>query len=402
MALLNADITLLIAEQMDVASIRSLMLPCRANYALLKAYEQSIAKAQISRLIADRALRPLTRPILRSANPDGPLLQPLTYNAVQELEYRAATIERLLVPGHPFFTPVLHIGLHARLTRTQTARLVDRVRHTCQLVDRMADCGAYFRHTDPPPRPTNWDTDPDDADWDALEDAPTHLARQAFLAGLCALDVACLELLVVCVGTAYLGGAVVARPAVDDVAAQVLGVQEVYLQRGSVALEVFLPEEDEEEEEEEGQQGQDGEEEGANSDDAAAAAAAQAEAEAAAEAAAARTARLRAMLDRLLGQVMGRMWAWGSGLDGVLQPLRHCLWEAFPEEEVMEEIVRVAEEEQQVEAVEGEEIGGEGKGEGGVADGDADGEVGDGWMFQIDVWDDDDDDGVGDGGLDPR
>ncbi|KAG7292180.1 hypothetical protein NEMBOFW57_002215 [Staphylotrichum longicolle] len=293
MALLNADITLLIAEQMDAASIRSLMLTCRANYALLKAYEQSIAKAQISRLIADPALRPLTRPILRSANPDGPLLQPLTYGAVQELEYRAATIDRLLVPGHPFFTPVLHISLHARLTRTQTARLVDRLRRACQLVDRMADCGAYFRHTDPPQRPV--DSDPD-ADWDGLEDAPTHLARQAFLAGLCALDVACLELLVVCVGTAYLGGGggVGALPAaVDDVAAQVLGVQEVYLQRGSVALEVFLPDEEEDEDDEEGQEG---EEESADADDAAAAAAA-----AQAEAAFARTARLRAMLDRLLG-----------------------------------------------------------------------------------------------------
>lgn len=93
------------------------------------------------------------------------------------------------------------------------------------------------------------------------------------------------------------------------------------------------------------------------------------------------------MLDRLLGQVMGRMWAWGSGLDGVLQPLRHCLWEGFPEEEVMEEIVRVAEEEEQVEALEGEEMGGENKGEEEEegADGDADGEVRDGWMFQIDV-----------------
>ncbi|KAK4240653.1 hypothetical protein C8A03DRAFT_31250 [Achaetomium macrosporum] len=55
MSFLPPELLLLIVEKLDVPDIVALMFTCRANYGLIKAYEQSIVKARFCRLESSHA-----------------------------------------------------------------------------------------------------------------------------------------------------------------------------------------------------------------------------------------------------------------------------------------------------------------------------------------------------------
>src|SRR5690349_10639139 len=72
MALINYDVTLLIAEHLDMDSMVSLMATCRTNYQLIRGHERSIVKAKIAKLAHDPMLRPPLGALLSSSAPRQP------------------------------------------------------------------------------------------------------------------------------------------------------------------------------------------------------------------------------------------------------------------------------------------------------------------------------------------
>jgi hypothetical protein len=98
MALINPDTTLLIAEELPLRDLRSLMLTSRAHNELIRTYEHSIAKARISRIISLPAFRPLSTPVLSTKSFPHAVLQPATFAVVEELEHRARCAAELVQP----------------------------------------------------------------------------------------------------------------------------------------------------------------------------------------------------------------------------------------------------------------------------------------------------------------
>jgi hypothetical protein len=205
MALINPDTTLLIAEQLPLRDLRSLMLTSRAHNALIRKYEHSIAKARISRMFSLPALCPLSTPILSSKGFPRAVLEPATFAVVEELEYRARCADELVQPAVDsaivvidFLEPLSRIPVFHGLTAPQRARLIARIKDTLTLVDRIADCEAVVRQADmakPMYRPV--------PDHPGLLAHQISCARQDMIRGLSPLDLAFLELLRTLAASAY-------------------------------------------------------------------------------------------------------------------------------------------------------------------------------------------------------
>jgi hypothetical protein len=92
MALINPKITLLIAEELGAFDINALMLTCKANHAILKTYEKSVAKAMMRRMdLADI----LTTPVVNLYDPAS-IFDLASFELVAELERRAQGAENLI------------------------------------------------------------------------------------------------------------------------------------------------------------------------------------------------------------------------------------------------------------------------------------------------------------------
>jgi hypothetical protein len=194
MASINPDVMLLVTEEMSLEDIRSLMLTSKSNNALIKTYEQSIAKARICRMIHDRELRPLSSPVLSLKSKDRRILGPTNFDVVEELELRASLIEKLFDPKNETsrrFVKYIYRRPHlVDLSPHQVDRLELRLRDTCTVLDRIADCAATIRR--------EFELEPKlpfpDFGEEHLERV-IHRARQNLIAALGPLDVAFVYLL---------------------------------------------------------------------------------------------------------------------------------------------------------------------------------------------------------------
>jgi hypothetical protein len=92
MALINPKITLLIAEELGASDISALMLTCKANHAILKTYETSVAKAIMRRMDLAAVL---ATPVLDLYDPTR-IFERASFELVAELERRAQGAETLI------------------------------------------------------------------------------------------------------------------------------------------------------------------------------------------------------------------------------------------------------------------------------------------------------------------
>lgn len=98
MSILTPETVLLITEELQLRDIRALMNTSRSNRKLIKSYEQSIAKARISRLILVPQFQPLDRPVSSSLDVNRTILGPTNFEVVREVERRTAMFCKILNP----------------------------------------------------------------------------------------------------------------------------------------------------------------------------------------------------------------------------------------------------------------------------------------------------------------
>ncbi|KAK4103168.1 hypothetical protein N658DRAFT_303034 [Parathielavia hyrcaniae] len=195
MASLNHDLILLIAEVLPLKDLRSLMATSRDHYTLIKAYERSIAKTRISRLMPLAAFCPLSSPIRSTKDFPRPLLAPATFDAVEELEHRARCADDLLCVGSQFLDAIPLLTPFHGLTPRQMDRLVARIRGTLTIVDYIADREAAVRKANlAKPFPLIRGDDPR-LDSAATLAAYIHAARLQVIRKLSRLDLAFLFLI---------------------------------------------------------------------------------------------------------------------------------------------------------------------------------------------------------------
>ncbi|KAK4131650.1 hypothetical protein BT67DRAFT_444452 [Trichocladium antarcticum] len=185
MALLTYDLTVLIAESVDMDSMAAFMLSSKTNYQLIRGHERSIVKAKIAKMAHghDPTLRTPRGALLSSAPPRPPgldraALEPGSFAVARELESRARQTNRLC--GPPLVDAVRGLPLFQHLPPRHMERLIGGLRDACAVADRIADCAAVAHHTD-----------------------DVHLARQQHIRSLSPLRLAFLALLASLVGTQY-------------------------------------------------------------------------------------------------------------------------------------------------------------------------------------------------------
>jgi hypothetical protein len=201
MAFLNYDVAVLLAEHVDMDSMASLMLSSKANYQLIRGYEQSIVKARIAKTVRDPMLRPPLGTLLSSAAPSQPgvgrkVLEPVSFAVAKELESRQHQINTLFGSGsptspcgRPLIEAVNKLAPFQNLPPNQMERLTDGLKDACAVADRIADCAALV-HLDQKPETSS------------LNDA-VHLARQRYIRSLPPIRLAFLTLLASLVGMEY-------------------------------------------------------------------------------------------------------------------------------------------------------------------------------------------------------
>ncbi|KAK4035150.1 hypothetical protein C8A01DRAFT_18123 [Parachaetomium inaequale] len=145
-------------------------------------------------MIDDHELRPLTRPVLSSKNESRPVLGPTNFDLVEELELRASSVEKIFDRQNKMSRRLLDsIGAYNNfqsLTPQQADRLISRLKDTCTLLDRIADCAATIRRgfeLEPTP--------PFPGFGEVHLQRVIHRAHQRLIASLGPLDLALFELL---------------------------------------------------------------------------------------------------------------------------------------------------------------------------------------------------------------
>ncbi|KAL2019485.1 hypothetical protein VTK56DRAFT_9601 [Thermocarpiscus australiensis] len=244
MAIINCDITVLIAERVDMDSMLPLMLTCKANYQLVKNHRRSIVKARIANTIHDPLLRPPFGTLLSSLVLDRrahtrKVLKPLNSLAVaKEVELRARQIDSLFGPksagpcGQPLIKAISQLVHFHDLPPNQMERLVDGFRDACMVADRIADCAAAVQLK------KSFGIDRFSHRGYMIE-YQVHLDRQEFIRSLSPLRLAFLALLASLAGMSYARS----LPCLDSDPFQwerVIAFKEAFLRHGTVVLYALL------------------------------------------------------------------------------------------------------------------------------------------------------------------
>ena len=235
MALNSPEITILIAEELEVDDIRSLMLTSKTNNAIIRRYQRSIAKSRICRMIFDAQLRPLFRPVLSSKTKNRQILEATTFDVVKELELRAASVQTIFDHrdglSWSFLDPISIMFDFQDLTPQQIERLISKLKDTCAITDRISDCAATVRRT--------FQLDPKSPFPEVSEELlkrAIHRARQDLIAALGPLDLALLDLLSVLALLAYGRRFSPIDTITPALRSHFKGFKEVVLQNGTMAV----------------------------------------------------------------------------------------------------------------------------------------------------------------------
>ncbi|KAK4156585.1 hypothetical protein C8A00DRAFT_30550 [Chaetomidium leptoderma] len=207
MALINCDITVLIAEHVDMNSMAPFMLSSKANYQLIRGHERSIVKAKIAKMVHDPMLRPplgalLSSSALRQPGLDRKVLEPVSFAVAKELESREGRINSLFSSkstspcGQPLMEAINRLAIFQDLPPNHMERLIDGFKDACRVADRIADCAAVV-HLEPKPETGGLR----DEGW-AVEHE-VHLARQRYIRSLPPIRLAFLTLLASLTGMEY-------------------------------------------------------------------------------------------------------------------------------------------------------------------------------------------------------
>jgi hypothetical protein len=204
MALISYDVTLLIAEHVDMESLLPFMLSCKANYQLIRGHERSIVKAKIANKAHDPTLLSplgalLSSPAPRQAGLSRNILEPVSFAVAKELESRERQINRLFSssPPSPCGQPLMHairqLPLFQNLPPHQMDRLIDGFKDACTVADHIADCAALLHPQQQPPK--------QQPKWAAEHEI--HLTRQSHIHALPPIRLAFLTLLTSLLGMEY-------------------------------------------------------------------------------------------------------------------------------------------------------------------------------------------------------
>ncbi|KAL2147485.1 hypothetical protein VTI28DRAFT_8740 [Corynascus sepedonium] len=259
MAVINYDITMLIAEHADMESLLALMLSSKTNYLLVKSYERSITKAKMAQLLRDPLLMPPLGVVLSSSSTlrgsriSREILGPFDFAVAQELETRERRISSLFsgsssASSNPcglsslLVDAIGQLALFKDLPPDQTERLLDGLRDACRVSDRIADCAALVHlqeHSESGSSKKGTASR-------AVERNRVHLARQQYIRSLSPIRLAFLTFLASLAGMQYHHNAQQQQALVqeddDDPFRweRVTAFKEAFLRHGTVVLWTLL------------------------------------------------------------------------------------------------------------------------------------------------------------------
>ncbi|KAK4044158.1 hypothetical protein C8A01DRAFT_31760 [Parachaetomium inaequale] len=245
MAFMNYDVTLLLAEHIDMDSMASFMLSSKANYRLIRGYEQSIVKAKIAKIVHDPMLMPPLGSLLSSAAPgqsgfDRMVLEPVSFAVAKELESRQHQINTLFSSGSPnpcsrpeLMETINRLALFQNLPPNQMERLTDGLKDACAVADRIADCAAFV-HLKQKPKTGCLKEGRRSVEHEA------HLARQRYIRSLPPIRLAFLTLLASLVGMEYASQRLQSADSDPFWSERVTSVKETFLRHGTVVICALL------------------------------------------------------------------------------------------------------------------------------------------------------------------
>ncbi|KAK0730724.1 hypothetical protein B0H67DRAFT_477354 [Lasiosphaeris hirsuta] len=240
MAILNSDITLLVAEQTDdLESLSALMRTQRNTHSLIANNERSIVKAKLASFGPELPLPPLGT-ILSSADHEREQLPPYSFATLQEVSMRLRRIDVLFTSDGPLMQAIQSSDSFMALPRPELAALVRGLKHAAMLADRLGDCAADVmvgreaetsqkQHQDGGPAVDVNSTD----HWSDVREI--HRAQMDLIRTLPALDLAYLSTLTDFASMAYANvhPSAAADPAVWE---RLAAFREVLLRHGSFVL----------------------------------------------------------------------------------------------------------------------------------------------------------------------
>ncbi|KAK4682497.1 hypothetical protein QC764_116700 [Podospora pseudoanserina] len=236
-SLINADITLLIAEQTDLPTLLALASTNKHLNGLINAYEHSIIKSKITTAIPNPLLQPPLGSVLSShSSSTRQILPPWSFQVAAELERRHTRTETMFnistVPPTPLISAMFRVPSFAALSRQQFTQLVDLFKRACCLADHICDLALLVKI--PAMARELSAVDP------YVVQKAIHRTRQGFIKGLEPLDLALLTHLAALGGMAYaeeMGELMSSDP---EGLERMVAFKETILREGSAALWGFL------------------------------------------------------------------------------------------------------------------------------------------------------------------
>ncbi|VBB73211.1 Putative protein of unknown function [Podospora comata] len=236
-SLINADITLLIAEQTDLPTLLALASTNKHLNGLINTHEHSIIKSKITTAIPNPLLQPPLGSVLSShSSSTRQILPPWSFQVAAELERRHARTEAMFnistVPPTPLISAMFRVPSFAALPRQQFTQLVDLFKRACCLADHICDLALLVKI--PAMARELSAVDP------YVVQKAIHRTRQGFIKGLEPLDLALLTHLAALGGMAYaeeMGELMSSDP---EGLERMVAFKETILREGSAALWGFL------------------------------------------------------------------------------------------------------------------------------------------------------------------
>ncbi|KAK4660166.1 hypothetical protein QC762_116700 [Podospora pseudocomata] len=236
-SLINADITLLIAEQTDLPTLLVLASTNKHLNSLINTYEHSIIKSKITTAIPNPLLQPPLGSVLSShSSSTRQILPPWSFQVATELERRHARTEAMFnistVPPTPLISAMFRVPSFAALPRQQFTQLVNLFKRACCLADHICDLALLVKI--PAMARELSAVDP------YVVQKAIHRTRQGFIKGLEPLDLALLTHLAALGGMAYaeeMGELMSSDP---EGLERMVAFKETILREGSAALWGFL------------------------------------------------------------------------------------------------------------------------------------------------------------------
>jgi hypothetical protein len=251
MALISYDLTVLIAEHVDMDSMAPLMLSSKANYQLIRGNERSIVKAKLARTAHDPMLSPPLGALLSSSSASSQpgmgsgnrrVLEPASFAVAHELELRDHRINDLFNPKstslcgrRSLMETISRLPLFQNLPPSQMERLIEGFKDACRVADRIADCAASV-HLEQQPSTSRLK----DRKREWAVDHEVHLARQEYIRSLSPIRLAFLTLLASLLGVEYaqqLGQSPHSDPFQWE---RVMAFKETFLRHGTVVICALL------------------------------------------------------------------------------------------------------------------------------------------------------------------